>query len=67
MNSKKAFDILEIWVVTCAIITLVLTLVLVVYSIGTLSTELYQAFSPSQSSAPSVDFNINAYNSLGLQ
>jgi|GEM_PF-5342671 hypothetical protein len=66
MNNKRSFDRLEIWVVGGAIVTLIATIVVVVISIGLLSSELYGAFSPSQPSTPSITFNINAYNSLGL-
>jgi hypothetical protein len=66
MNNKKGFDKLEIWVISGAIATLVITLVVIVYSISTVSNELYQAFSFAQPSTPTVDFNISSYNSLGL-
>jgi len=66
MGNKKAFDRLEVWIVSGAIVTLVITLTVVAYSIGTLSRELYNAFSPAQSSISAVNFDIRGYNSLGL-
>ncbi len=67
MGNKHWFDKLQMWVIGGAIATLIVTLILVVYSIGTISSELYKAFSPAQSSAPTVEFNLSGYDSLGLK
>ncbi len=67
MNKKNWFGKLKVWVVSGAIITLIATLIFVIYSLGTVSNELYSAFSPGQQSNSSIGFNISGYNSLGLQ
>lgn len=63
---KRSFDRLEMWVIGGVVFTLVITLAVVVYSIDIVSNELYNAFSPAQSSTMVVNFDINGYNSLGL-
>lgn len=54
------------WVISGVVITLVITLAVVFYSINVVSGDLYDAFSPAQSPTPAISFNINGYNSLGL-
>ncbi|MCL4405293.1 MAG: hypothetical protein M1361_00225 [Patescibacteria group bacterium] len=63
---KRSFDRLEMWVISGVVITLVITLAVVFYSINVVSGDLYDAFSPAQSPTPAISFNINGYNSLGL-
>lgn len=67
MDNKDWFDKLQIWVISGVIVTLIATLIVIVYSIGTVNSELHQAFSPAPPSVPAVNFNIGGYNSLGLQ